>query len=89
MLRRQVSAVVLLESVLMGMAGGILGCGAGLITGRLTLEGAQYSAAVEYFLPLGSIVWALVMAAGLSALAGIYPAYRGTKTNVVEALTYE
>jgi putative ABC transport system permease protein len=89
MLRRQVSGVVLLESVLMGTAGGILGCGAGLITGRLTLEGAQYSAAVEYFLPLGSIVWALVMAAGLSALAGIYPAYRGTKTNVVEALTYE
>lgn len=89
MLRRQVSAVVLLESVLMGTAGGILGCGAGLITGWLTLEGANYSVAVEYSLPLGSIVWALVMAAGLSALAGIYPAYRGTKTNVVEALTYE
>ena len=89
MLRRQVSAVVLLESVLMGMAGGILGCGAGLITGRLTLEGAKYSAAVEYFVPAGSIVWALVMAAGLAALAGIYPARRAAKTNVVEALTYE
>lgn len=89
MLRRQVSAVVLLESVLMGTAGGILGCGAGMITGRLTLEGAQYSSAVEYFIPVGSIVWALFMAAGLAALAGIYPARRAAKTNVVEALTYE
>ena len=89
MLRRQVSAVVLLESVLMGTAGGILGCGAGMITGRLTLEGAKYSSAVEYFIPLSSIVWALFMAAGLAALAGIYPARRAAKTNVVEALTYE
>jgi putative ABC transport system permease protein len=89
MLRRQVYAVVLLESVLMGTAGGILGCGAGMITGRLTLEGAQYSSAVEYFVPVGSIVWALFMAAGLAALAGIYPARRAAKTNVVEALTYE
>jgi putative ABC transport system permease protein len=89
MLRSQVSAVVLLESVLMGTAGGILGCGAGLITGRLTLEGAKYSSAVEYFVPAGSIVWALFMAAGLAALAGIYPARRAAKTNVVEALTYE
>ena len=89
MLRRQVSGVVLLESLLMGVAGGILGCGAGMITGRLTLEGANYSSAAQYFIPYGSIAWALVMAAGLSALAGIYPARRAAKTNVVEALTYE
>jgi len=60
-----------------------------MITGRLTLEGAQYSSAVEYFVPVGSIIWALFMAAGLAALAGIYPARRAAKTNVVEALTYE
>jgi putative ABC transport system permease protein len=89
MLRWQVSGVVLLESLLMGVAGGILGCGAGMITGRLTLEGANYSSAAHYFIPYGSIAWAMAMAAGLSALAGIYPARRAAKTNVVEALTYE
>lgn len=89
MLRSQVSWVVLLESLLMGVAGGLLGCGAGMITGRLTLEGANYSSAAHYFIPYGSIAWALVMAAGLSVLAGIYPARRAAKTNVVEALTYE
>ena len=92
MLRRQVSGVVLIESVLMGIVGGILGCGAGIITGWLNLEGSfrsSYSSAAEYFVPYGSIVWALIMSAGLSALAGIYPARRAAKTNVVEALTYE
>jgi putative ABC transport system permease protein len=72
--------------------GGILGCGAGIITGWLNLEGSfrsSYSSAAEYFVPYGSIVWALIMSAGLSALAGIYPARRAAKTNVVEALTYE
>ncbi|MEZ4600991.1 MAG: FtsX-like permease family protein [Syntrophotaleaceae bacterium] len=92
MLRRQVTAVVLIESLLMGAAGGLLGCGAGVITGWLNLEGsfrANYSSAAQYFIPYGSIAWALVLAAGLSALAGIYPARRAAKTDVVEALTYE
>jgi putative ABC transport system permease protein len=92
MLRRQVSSVVVLESVLMGVAGGILGCCAGIITGWINIEGtirANYSSTAEYFIPYGSIAWALVMSAGLAALAGIYPARRAARTNVVEALTYE
>lgn len=92
MLRRQVSWVVLLESILMGVAGGLLGSVAGVMTGWISLEGsvrANYSSAAEYFIPYGSIVWALLMAAVLSALAGAYPAGRAAKTNVVEALTYE
>ena len=89
MLRKQVSGVVLIESVLMGMAGGILGSCAGIMTGWITLEGASYSSLVQYCVPYGSIVWAMVMSVGLSALAGLYPASRAAKTNIVEALTYE
>jgi putative ABC transport system permease protein len=89
MLRRQVSGVVVLESVLMGVIGGILGSGAGIITGWITLEGANYSSLVEYSVPYGSILWAMIMSVGLSALAGMYPARRAAKTNIVEALSYE
>ena len=89
MLRGQVSGVVVLESVLMGVMGGILGSGAGIVTGWITLEGAGYSSLVEYCIPYGSIVWAMIMSVGLSALAGTYPARRAAKTNIVEALTYE
>jgi len=92
MLRKQVSRVVVLESVLLGLVGGAFGCGAGIILGWMTLEGfyrADYGGSAEFFIPFFSIAWALVMSAGLSALAGIYPAQRAAKINIVEALSYE
>jgi putative ABC transport system permease protein len=92
MLKKQVSRIVILESVLLGVVGGSLGCVAGLILGWMTLEGfyrADYGGSAEFFIPYVSIAWALVMSAGLSALAGIYPARRAAKTNITEALSYE
>lgn len=92
MLRKQVSRVVVLESMLLGIVGGALGCAAGVILGWMTLEGfyrADYGGSAEFFIPYGSIAWALVLSALLSALAGTYPARRAAKTNITEALAYE
>ncbi len=92
MLKKQVSRIVVLESMLLGVVGGALGCVAGVMLGWMTLEGfyrADYGGSAEFFIPFVSIAWALVMSAGLSALAGIYPARRAAKTNITEALAYE
>ncbi len=92
MLRSQISAVVVLESILMGLAGGILGSVAGVISGWVCLEGfftADYGSAARYYIPYGSILWALALSAGLSALAGLIPARQAAKTTIVEALAYE
>ncbi|MFH0725862.1 MAG: FtsX-like permease family protein [Pseudomonadota bacterium] len=92
MLRRQIAGVVVLESVLMGLAGGLLGAAAGIISGWINLEGlfvANYGTAARYFIPYGSIFWALVLSAGLSALAGTIPAWRAANTPIVETLGYE
>jgi putative ABC transport system permease protein len=92
MLKKQVSRIVVLESLLLGVVGGALGCVAGIILGWMTLEGfyrADYGGSAEFFIPYASIAWALVMSALLSALAGIYPARKAAKTNIVEALSYE
>ena len=92
MLKKQVSRIVVLESMLLGVVGGVLGCVAGLILGWMTLEGfyrADYGGSAEFFIPWVSIAWALVMSTGLSALAGVYPARKAAKTNIVEALAYE
>jgi putative ABC transport system permease protein len=92
MLRRQIYGVVVLESVLMGLAGGVLGALAGILSGWINLEGffvASYGSAARYHLPVTAILWALVLAAGLSGLAGMIPARKAAKTNIVEALAYD
>ncbi len=92
MLRRQIYGVVVLESVLMGLAGGSLGSAAGVLLGWASLEGffvANYGSAARYHLPVDAICWALLLAAALSALAGLVPGRQAAKTNIVEALSYE
>jgi putative ABC transport system permease protein len=92
MLRRQVSRVVVIESMLLGIIGGALGAGAGIIIGWMSLEGflkADYGASMQYHINFASIGWALALSTLLSALAGIYPAQRAAKINIVEALAYE
>jgi len=91
MKKMQISQVVVLESALMGVAGGLLGCAAGVIAGWINLEGFFVTnwGSARYYMPLGSIFWALILSAGLAALAGIIPARKAAKTNIVEALSYD
>ena len=92
MLRRQVSRLVIIESMLLGIIGGALGAGAGIIIGWMSLEGflkSDYGASMQYHINYASIVWALALSTLLAALAGAYPARRAAKTNIVEALAYE
>jgi putative ABC transport system permease protein len=58
----------------------------------MSLEGflkGDYGASMQYQVDYPSIVWALSLSTVLAALAGIYPARRAAKTNIVEALSYE
>ncbi|HUJ19853.1 MAG TPA: FtsX-like permease family protein [Nitrospirota bacterium] len=92
MLRSQVSRVVVIESMVLGLIGGVLGAGAGIAIGWMSLEGflkSDYGASMQYHVDPASLLWALGISTTLAGLAGIYPARRAAKTNIVEALTYE
>ncbi len=92
MMRGQVSGVVLIESALIGAAGGLLGIGAGVLTGWINLEGffrIDFGASLAYYIHYPSIGSAFLFAIGLSIIAGLYPAQRAAKTNITEALSYE
>jgi len=92
MLRSQVSRVVVFESMLLGAIGGTLGIGAGMAIGWMSLEGflrGDYGASMQYHVDYFSLFWALALSTLLAALAGVYPAQRAAKTNIVEALSYE
>jgi len=91
-LRRQIYAVVILESILMGIAGSTLGSIAGILAGWINLEGffvMNYGSVAGYHVPFGSIMLAICLAAFLSGLAGVIPARQAAKTNIVEALSYD
>jgi hypothetical protein len=92
MTRSQVTGMVIMESMLLGAIGGIPGSAAGLLIGWINLEGlrrSDFRASVAYHIHYPSVVLALLLSIGFSALAGLYPARRAAKTNVVEALSYE
>lgn len=92
MLRKQVFKVVLIESMLLGLVGGILGCIGGVVMGWSSLEGfvrADYGSSTAYYFPYSSIIWALLLSVSVAAFSGIYPALRAAKINITEALAYE
>jgi putative ABC transport system permease protein len=92
MKRSQVSAVILIESALIGVAGGLMAMVGGVLNGWIVLEGfirIAMGASTKYYLSYPALFSVLFLSAGLSMLAGLYPAWRAAKTNIVKALAYE
>lgn len=92
MKRNQVAGVVIIESMLIGAAGGLLGAAAGILVGWFNVEGffrVDFGTTAEYHIHIYSIIFAIALAVALAALAGLYPAWRAARTNIVEALAYE
>jgi putative ABC transport system permease protein len=92
MTRSQVSGVVIIESALLGAAGGVLGATAGVLAGWINLEGffrLDFGNSMIYHIHGGSVLLSLLLAIVLSVLAGLYPAWRAARTNITETLAYE
>jgi putative ABC transport system permease protein len=92
MKKKQIASVILIESILLGACGGIIGIAGGIVVGWLNLEGffrIDLGASLRYQVHIPSLALALLLSIGLSILAGIYPAKRAAKTNITEALSYE
>lgn len=89
---REVLVSILLESALIGFIGGLVGLIIAAIILQLViiLFGSQIGdIQLVQMLPLWLIAGVLGGATGLSILAGLYPAWRASRLNVVEALRNE
>jgi ABC-type antimicrobial peptide transport system permease subunit len=87
--RRAVLAMILLEAALLGILGG--GCGVGVafgLAGLMKLD-AFLNAFVTPVWAWDVFVRAMGVAFLLGLLGGLYPAYRATRLEPVEALRYE
>lgn len=86
-----VLTIFLIESGLMGFVGGlvgtVLGLGLDLLASRVLERVFDFPLAVV--VNPGLIAWTLIGSFGLGALAGIWPAWRASRLQVVDALRYE
>ncbi len=75
------------ETLLLGVVGGLLGLGAGwLLVGRLTSVSEKVAAPI---FQTEAFVWSFVSAVIVSVLAGLYPAWRGSRVAPGLALRFE
>ncbi|MCB1149191.1 MAG: ABC transporter permease [Chlamydiia bacterium] len=72
----------LLEALVLGSAGAI----GGVAVGLLLAFSIRFATHVPLFVTWWSVALAVLLALGVSALAGLYPAVRAAKLNPVEAL---
>jgi putative ABC transport system permease protein len=91
MTREQITNMVLAESGLMGVIGGLIGLVFGVLLGKIFLTGmsAMSGYQLDFVVPTSGIVISLIVALIISQMTAIQPARRAANTNVLEAIHYE
>jgi len=89
--KRQILAIFLLESSMVGVAGGILGLvlGAGLAELASIAATRLIDASLQPIIPVWLAAGAILFSAGLGAVSGILPARRAANLSPVDALREE
>jgi putative ABC transport system permease protein len=89
--RGQTLVMVLAESLLMGLIGGVLGLGFGILLTRIFLWSmtAMSGYKINFVLPIPAVIVSLLIALVVSQLAAIFPARRAAHTRILDAIHYE
>jgi ABC-type antimicrobial peptide transport system permease subunit len=87
--RRQVLGMILKESLVLGLLGGLCGIPLGLGLGTLIGAAGIWGGAIEPLYAPMLFVRAIVVAMGAGTIGGLYPAWRATRLQPIEALRYE
>ena len=83
--RREILWQFLVEAATLTLVGGVIG----MLVGWLVSVVLANATPVPAYVPLGSVILALVLAAVTGLLFGIYPASKAARLDPVEALRYE
>ena len=91
MTRRQVRKMILAESGMMGLMGGVFGLAFGLFLSRVFLLATQVMQGYQltYVLPTEGILVGMLIALVVSQLAAVWPARRAARITVIEAIQCE
>ena len=91
MTRRQLGCMVLAEAAAMGAIGGAAGLGIGSLLSRDVVAGMSQGSGMrfDYVFPATAVISALGTALIISQIATLYPMWRASRLQVVEAIQHE
>lgn len=87
MTRSQVRTTVRWESVITSILGAVLGIVLGLALGWVVVFSLRDQGLTSFQIPVGTTIAILIMSFIVGVMAAVYPAWRATKVDVLEALT--
>ncbi len=87
MTRSQVRTTVRWESVITSILGAVLGIVLGLALGWVVVFSLRDQGLTSFQIPVGTTIAILVLSFIVGVLAAVYPAWRATRVDVLEALT--
>ncbi len=86
--RGQIRSMIVFESVITAIIGAVVGLIVGLLLGFVMIQGLR-SQGLSFSVPVGTLIWVLILAVFAGLAASIIPASRAAKLKPLEALHYE
>lgn len=86
MTKSQVRTTVRWESVITSLLGAVSGVVLGVVMGIVVVAALSDESDIAFRLPVGATAWIVALSFVLGVLAAVYPAWRATRVNVVEAI---
>ena len=86
MTKSQVRTTVRWESVITSLLGAVSGVVLGIVMGIVVVAALSDEGDITFRLPVSETLWIVFISFVLGVVAAVYPAWRATKVNVVEAI---
>ncbi|MEA3501163.1 MAG: FtsX-like permease family protein [Actinomycetota bacterium] len=89
MVRRQVRRMIRWEAVIIALFGAVMGVGVGLFLGWAVVRALADEGLGSFAIPLSQIAVLVLLAAVAGVIAAIYPSWKASRLNVLDAIAYE
>jgi len=89
MVRRQVRRMVRWEAVIIALFGAVLGIGIGVFLGWAVVAALADEGLGTFSVPWDQLIILLILAGGAGMVASIWPSYKASNLDILQAISYE